>query len=104
MVSSKDKSEVTEEARELERDIETRSEGLRRCVGGRSASVERNAHCSIKFCRLHTSGTLYHRSISKKKATDAVDDEGKMLPRDALGVVMIVHGEQLEGSLYGVFR
>ena len=36
MVSSKEKSEVTEEARELERDIETRSDGLRRCVPDRS--------------------------------------------------------------------
>lgn len=54
--------------------------------------------------RLHSVSTLYHRNISKKKTSDAVDDEGKMLPRDALGVVMIVHGEQLEGSLYGEIR
>jgi hypothetical protein len=32
--------------------------------------------------------------LSKKKANEALPDEEKTLPMDALGVVMIVHGEE----------
>ncbi|KAI0045187.1 BAR-domain-containing protein [Auriscalpium vulgare] len=44
----------------------------------------------------------HHRNLSKKKLSEALDDPDKYLPRDALGIVMITHGEEFgEESLFG---
>jgi len=41
--------------------------------------------------------------LSKKKLNEALDEAEKLLPIDALGVVMIVHGEEYPGdSVFGV--
>lgn len=40
--------------------------------------------------------------MSKKKLNEALDEAEKLLPIDALGVVMIVHGEEYAGdSVFG---
>ncbi|KAI0060153.1 BAR-domain-containing protein [Artomyces pyxidatus] len=81
VISSKDKSAVTDETREIEHEIDLRREGVR---------------------RLHIAAGQYHRNISKKKLSEALDDPDKFLPRDALGIVMITHGEEFgEESLFG---
>ena len=46
----------------------------------------------------------YHRSISKKKVSLALDDPDKVLPRDAFGITMVRHGEDFdEDSLLGTY-
>jgi hypothetical protein len=40
--------------------------------------------------------------LSKKKLNEALDEAEKLLPIDALGVVMIVHGEEYgDDSVFG---
>lgn len=56
------------------------------------------------FPRLHVASEEYHYSLSKKKVSEAVDTEDKLLSIDALGVVMIQHGEEFgEESAFGTF-
>ena len=45
-------------------------------------------------CRLYIACEAYHTSISKKIVSDALNEPEKLLPIDALGAVMMVHGEQ----------
>lgn len=46
----------------------------------------------------------YHHALSKKKPCDVLDGAEKMLPVDALGLVMIAHGEEFrEDSIFGAF-
>ncbi|KIM41972.1 hypothetical protein M413DRAFT_141729 [Hebeloma cylindrosporum] len=82
VISSKDsKSEVNEEFRELEKDIELRKDGIQRLI---VASEE------------------YHHALSKRKQSHVLDEGEKMLPVDSLGVVMIIHGEEFgEDSVFG---
>jgi len=43
--------------------------------------------------------------LSKKKQHDELGDNEKLLPSDALGLVMILHGEQFgEDSAFGMFK
>jgi hypothetical protein len=35
----------------------------------------------------------YHKSISKKKISPALDESDKFLPREAFGITMVRHGE-----------
>ncbi|KAI0030841.1 hypothetical protein K488DRAFT_87382 [Vararia minispora EC-137] len=80
-IANKDKSAATEEAKEIDADIDVRREGIR---------------------RLHDTVSLFHHNLSKKKRAEALENEEKLLPREALGAVMLLHGEQLEDtSAYG---
>ncbi|OSX56972.1 hypothetical protein POSPLADRAFT_1186266 [Postia placenta MAD-698-R-SB12] len=81
VISSRDKTVVTDEFRELEQDIELRRQGL---------------------WRLHVASEDYQHTLSKKKECEALDEAEKLLPIDALGVVMIKHGEEFgEDSAFG---
>ncbi|KAA1466813.1 BAR-domain-containing protein [Dentipellis sp. KUC8613] len=81
VISTKEKSVVTEETRELEQDIELRRNGID---------------------RLQLAAAQYHHSLSKKKQSLALDDPDKFLPRDALGIVLLTHGEEFgEDSAFG---
>ncbi|CCM01681.1 uncharacterized protein FIBRA_03745 [Fibroporia radiculosa] len=52
--------------------------------------------------RLHTASEEYHYSLSKKKDSEALGEGEKLLPIDALGIVMIKHGEEFgEDSAFG---
>ncbi|PPQ76677.1 hypothetical protein CVT26_013969 [Gymnopilus dilepis] len=82
-ISAKEKPVISEELRELEKDIELRKEGIQRLI---------------------LASQKYHHALSKKKACPGVglDDADKMLPVDILGVVMIHHGEEFgEESAFG---
>ncbi|KAJ2986641.1 hypothetical protein NUW54_g9692 [Trametes sanguinea] len=51
---------------------------------------------------LHIASDDYRRYLEKKKLSEAVDHADKLLAIDALGVVMIKHGEEFgENSAYG---
>ncbi|TFY56623.1 hypothetical protein EVJ58_g7528 [Rhodofomes roseus] len=81
VISSRDKTAVTEEFRELEHDIELRRQGL---------------------WRLHIASEDYHDILNKKKECEALDEAEKLLPVDALGIVMIKHGEEFgDESAFG---
>ncbi|KAH9936929.1 BAR-domain-containing protein [Amylocystis lapponica] len=82
VISSRDKTVVTDEFRELEHDIELRRQGL---------------------WRLHIVSEYFHHHLSKKKQSEALEEPEKLLPIDAMGVVMIKHGEEFgDDSAYGV--
>ncbi|KAH9990864.1 hypothetical protein BJV77DRAFT_1010741 [Russula vinacea] len=81
VINAKDKTTLTGEAKELEQEIELRKEGLH---------------------RLQLAAEQYHKSISKKKQSHALDDPDKFLPREAFGITMVRHGEDFaEDSLFG---
>ncbi|KAF7291627.1 BAR domain-containing protein [Mycena chlorophos] len=71
--TSKDKTTVSDEFKELERDVERRRDG---------------AH------RLFLASEAYHRALAKRKDNAALDDSEKMLPVETLGIVMVIHGEE----------
>ena len=51
---------------------------------------------------MHVATEDYHHVVSKKKASEVLDGEEKLLPVDALGVVMIQHGEEFgDDSAFG---
>ncbi|KAH7096170.1 BAR-domain-containing protein [Auriculariales sp. MPI-PUGE-AT-0066] len=79
---SKEKTTLTDEFLELENDVE-----LRR-IGGDKV--------------LHAASTGYHAYLLKKKTSEALDDPAKVAPGEALGLVMINHGEEFgEDSAFG---
>ncbi|KDQ52355.1 hypothetical protein JAAARDRAFT_198274 [Jaapia argillacea MUCL 33604] len=81
VISSRERTVVTEEFKELEEDIDLRKDGIRRVLLASGA---------------------YHHQLSKKKESEALDEPDKLLPIDALGIVMITHGEALgESSTFG---
>lgn len=81
VINAKDKTTLTGEAKELEQEIELRKEGLQ---------------------RLQLAAEQYHKSISKKRVSHALDDPDKFLPREAFGTTMVRHGEDFaEDSLLG---
>jgi hypothetical protein len=52
--------------------------------------------------RLQLAAEQYHKSISKKRQSHALDDPDKFLPREAFGITMVRHGEDFaEDSLFG---
>jgi hypothetical protein len=54
--------------------------------------------------RLDLATQIYHHNLCKKTECEALDEPGKLLPVDALGVVMILHGEEFgEDSAFGKF-
>lgn len=82
VMSSKDnKMFVSDEFKDLETEIEMRKEGI---------------------SKIQDASEAYHHSLAKKKQFDGLDNSGKLLPLDALGLVMIVRGEEFgESSAFG---
>ncbi|KAI0297976.1 hypothetical protein BC826DRAFT_139422 [Russula brevipes] len=72
VINAKDKTMLTGEAKELEQEIELRKEGLH---------------------RWQLAAEQYHKSITKKKLSPALDESDKLLPREAFGITMVRHGE-----------
>ncbi|KAI9463493.1 BAR-domain-containing protein [Boletus coccyginus] len=73
-ISSRDKTVVVEdELKELEQDIELRKQGI---------------------LRLQAASEDYHHVISKKKESPSSGETEKLMPLDALGIVMVTHGEE----------
>ncbi|KAF5327946.1 hypothetical protein D9758_016777 [Tetrapyrgos nigripes] len=73
VISSREKTVVSEEFVELEQDIELRKLGAE---------------------RLLLASSLYHHALQKKKECIALPEPEKLLPIDSLGIVMITHGEE----------
>ncbi|KAI0276054.1 hypothetical protein BGY98DRAFT_740303 [Russula aff. rugulosa BPL654] len=81
VINAKEKTTLTGEAKEVEQEIELRKDGLQ---------------------RLQLAAEQYHKSISKKRVSHALDDPDKFLPREAFGTTMVRHGEDFaEDSLLG---
>lgn len=52
--------------------------------------------------RLHAASDLFHHRLSSKKPCSAIEDGEKFLPIDALGIVMMQHGDEFgEDSAFG---
>ncbi|KZP05432.1 BAR-domain-containing protein [Athelia psychrophila] len=83
VVSSKDKNAVTDEFRELETDINTRKAGL---------------------LKLQFASDAYHHSLSKRTDYSSIEEGSeKLLPVDALGIVMLKHGQEFgDDSAFGI--
>ncbi|KIY48610.1 BAR-domain-containing protein, partial [Fistulina hepatica ATCC 64428] len=79
VISSREKTELSDEFRQLEMDIELRREGTK---------------------RLQAAADVFYHTLSKKKECEALDDPDKLLPIDALGIAQITHGEAYD-SAYG---
>ncbi|KAF8555166.1 BAR-domain-containing protein [Imleria badia] len=81
-ISSRDKTVVMEdELRELEQDIELRKQGI---------------------LRLQAASEDYHHVLSKKKESPSSGEAEKLMPLDALGIVMVTHGEDYgDDSAFG---
>ncbi|KAJ3922203.1 hypothetical protein F5877DRAFT_75460 [Lentinula edodes] len=77
VISSREKTVISEEFKELEQDVELRRGGVE---------------------RLFLASKGYHHSLTKKKDNLALDDPEKLLPLDTLGIVMITHGEEFGGD------
>ncbi|KAJ3969487.1 hypothetical protein EV361DRAFT_999069 [Lentinula raphanica] len=73
VISSREKTIISEEFKELEQDVELRRGGVE---------------------RLFLASKGYHHSLTKKKDNLALDDPEKLLPLDTLGIVMINHGDE----------
>lgn len=57
---------------------------------------------TFHLTRLHVVSEDYHHSLCKKKEAEALEESHKLLPVDALGVVMIKHGEEFgDDSAFG---
>lgn len=57
---------------------------------------------TLSYFRLDIASQSYHHTLCKKAECEALDEPGKLLPVDALGVVMILHGEEFgEDSAFG---
>ncbi|KAL0951611.1 hypothetical protein HGRIS_008291 [Hohenbuehelia grisea] len=81
VISSRDRTTFSDEFKALEKDIEVRKVGAQRVL---IATED------------------YHHALSKKKECAGLDDPEKLLPIDALGIVMIIGGEEFgETSPYG---
>ena len=113
MINTKDKTTLTGEAKELEQEIDLRKEGLQRCVRliyfPRAPASYFTCHKLVAASpSLQLAAEQYHKSISKKRVSHALDDPDKFLPREAFGTTMVRHGEDFaEDSLlgnYGIIR
>jgi hypothetical protein len=91
---------VSDEFKELEKDVELRRDGVQRwapisynCAGGTAP---------IQSRRLFLASEAYQKNMAKRKDNEALDDAEKLLPIDTLGIVMIIHGEEFgTESAYG---
>jgi hypothetical protein len=83
-ISTKDRTTVTDEFRQLEHDIELRREGIQ---------------------RLTIASRDFHYSLVRKKESLAAGEHEKLIPLDAQGITMIRHGEEFgDDSAYGACR
>ncbi|KAH9916575.1 BAR-domain-containing protein [Epithele typhae] len=81
-ILSRDKTIQSDEFRELEHDVELRRQGL---------------------WRLDVASEDLRHHLMKKRLSEVAEAEEKLLPIDALGVVMIKHGEEFgDDSAYGL--
>ncbi|KAJ7250534.1 hypothetical protein B0H12DRAFT_664538 [Mycena haematopus] len=81
VISSSIKTTVSDEFKALEKDVELRRDGAQ---------------------RLFLASETFHRNLAKRKDNGALDDAEKLMPIDALGIVMIIHGEEFgEDSPFG---
>ena len=73
-------------------------------AGELSRTAAKNADAQLVYhMRLYFATETYQKYLSKKKLNEALDEAEKLLPIDALGVVMIVHGEEYpDESVFGV--
>ncbi|KAJ2973956.1 hypothetical protein NUW54_g11970 [Trametes sanguinea] len=109
VISTRDKTIQSDEFRELEHDIELRRQGLwSPCNVVLSLAfpcsnlVSPIGQLTSTYYRLDIASDDYRRYLEKKKLSEAVDHADKLLAIDALGVVMIKHGEEFgENSAYG---
>ncbi|KAI9509903.1 hypothetical protein F5148DRAFT_1282466 [Russula earlei] len=104
VINAKEKTTLTGEAKELEQEIELRKEGLHRCVYPISSPrlPVTDPGLVATPSRLQLAAERYHKSISKKKVSPALDDSDKLLPREAFGITMVRHGEDFDDdSLLG---
>ncbi|KAF9221816.1 BAR-domain-containing protein [Gyrodon lividus] len=80
-ISSRDKTIVVDELKELEQDIELRKQGI---------------------IRLQAASEDHQHALSKKKESPASGEAEKLMPLDALGIVMVTHGEEFgDDSVFG---
>ncbi|KAG1773382.1 hypothetical protein EV702DRAFT_1130755 [Suillus placidus] len=80
-ISSRDKTIVADEFKDIEQDIELRKEGI---------------------LKLQAAAEDYQHVLSKKKESTVAQETEKLMPLDALGVVMISHGEEFgDDSAFG---
>ncbi|KIJ64304.1 hypothetical protein HYDPIDRAFT_112290 [Hydnomerulius pinastri MD-312] len=80
-ISSRDKTVVVDELKELEQDVELRKQGI---------------------LRLQAASEDYHHVLSKKKESPASGEAEKLMPIDALGIVMVTHGDEFgDDSAFG---
>ncbi len=62
------------------------------------------ARLMLNVHRLHIASEEYQHVLSKKKQSEAVDGEEKLLAIDGLGCVMMQHGEEFgEDSAFGEY-
>lgn len=80
-ISSRDKTIVADEFKDIEQDIELRKEGI---------------------LKLQAAAEDYQHVLSKKKELIVAQETEKLMPLDVLGIVMISHGEEFgEDSAFG---
>ncbi|KAG1750385.1 uncharacterized protein EDB91DRAFT_1107120 [Suillus paluster] len=80
-ISSRDKTIVADEFKDIEQDIELRKEGI---------------------LRLQAASEDYHHVLSKKKESTVAQEMDKLMPLDTLGIVMISHGDEFgDDSAFG---
>ncbi|KAF8809813.1 BAR-domain-containing protein [Phlegmacium glaucopus] len=96
VISSREKTTVHDEFRDLEKDIESRKDGIHRSVIW-VANFEASSALPLET-RLLVASEAYQHALSKKKASDLSAGTDKLLPIDALGLVMINHGEEFGGD------
>ncbi|KAF9235929.1 BAR-domain-containing protein [Melanogaster broomeanus] len=73
-ISTRDKTIVVDELKELEQDVELRKQGI---------------------IRLQAASEDYYHVLSKKKESPASGEAEELMPLDALGIVMVTHGTSL---------
>lgn len=92
VISTKDKTTVTEEFKQLEKDVELRKAGIERYVYGSFCFSVRVMIGLLH--RIQEACSEYYGYLHKKKEYPEVEEGVKMLSIDALGVVMVAHGEE----------
>lgn len=103
-ISSRDKTIIVEdELKKLEQDIELRKQGIIRYA---HRSIDCRADVGLNATRasvrLQATSEDYYHVISKKKESPSSGEAEKLMPLDALGIVMVTHGEEYgDDSAFG---
>ena len=102
-ISSRDKTiAVEDELRDLEQDVELRKQGIAR-YAHRSPLDAISMICAHR--RLQAASEAYFHVLSKKKESPSSGEAEKLMPIDALGIVMVTHGEEYgDDSAFGACR